>query len=315
MDQVLDQKLSEEVTYLPLDEVVKYQHNYVVVMETEPTPDVKPTIEQLTALHYVMKMKRAPYAEFAVFGPFGTRTLRRIKMSNVIMMPGGEFQTIEIHGPGDLACWMKSYDVLASSLIMLDAVRRPRLAKYRAKIEYLHEQFGPATWGVLYQADVRCRGELMDDLHHKHLHHHNNAVTAGNLSMYNTVMPWDAVWFEATNDTDWWKKEFEMPAMRITFSKTSPARELGDFTTGGPQPKKPRGGAGQPSKPPPTNPGPPQLCRDFNRGRCGPGCSRIHKCSTCGSEAHGAHACKPAGKPNKPNKPNNRKGKGKGNKK
>ena len=85
---------------------------------------------------------------------------------------------------------MQSYDVLASALIMLEAVRRPRFAQYRAKIEYLHEQFDPQAWGVLYQADVRCRGELMDDNHHhhRHLHAHNRAITAGTTSPYNSIL-------------------------------------------------------------------------------------------------------------------------------
>ena len=133
----------------------------------------------------------------------------------------------------------------------------------------------------------------METLHHTHLHNHNNAVTAGTATTYNSLMPWDAVWDEATKDTEWWKAEFDMPAMKIKFERLPPARVLSDSFTEAPhRPQKP----GKPKpKAQPKN----QVCRDFNNGKCSPSadgtCPRhpgaIHKCSQCGSTAHGANEC------------------------
>jgi hypothetical protein len=184
--------------------------------------------------------------------------------------------------------------VLRSALIMLDAVRRPALDRYLRKIQYLSEQWGEVCWGVLYQADVRCRGEHMETLHHTHLHNHNNAVTAGTTTTYNSLMPWDAVWDEATKDSEWWKAEFEMPAMKIKFERLPPSRVLADNVQDTPhrpqRPQKPKPKA-QPKK---------TICRDFNAGKCpqstnGHQCPRHlgaeHKCSNCGTPGHGANDC------------------------
>jgi hypothetical protein len=150
-------------------------------------------------------------------------------------------------------------------------------------------------WGVLYQADVRCRGEHMETLHHAHLHKHNNDITAGLPTTYNSTMPWDAVWAEATKDSDWWKTEFELPAMRIKFERAPPAKVLAD-TTGTYEPPFQR-----PSRPanPKAKPQAADLCRDFNKGKCSPtGSSQCgkrpsstHKCTHCGSHKHGATEC------------------------
>ena len=76
LDQVLDQKLSDEITYLQDADIVKYHHNYYVAMEEEPPPNVAVTKEQLTALHYVMNAGKGVYTDFCVFGRYGVRTLR-----------------------------------------------------------------------------------------------------------------------------------------------------------------------------------------------------------------------------------------------
>jgi hypothetical protein len=297
LDQVLDQKLSEEITYLPLPDIVRYEHNYQRIMEEPPTPATKPTSEQLTALQYVIQSMRVPYVELNLFGPFGSRTLRKIKLTALMMVPGGEFRTVEILGPCDIATWEQSYAVLRSAFIMLEAVRRPALDRYLRKIQYLSEQWGDICWGVLYQADVRCRGELMETIHHQHLLDHNNAVTAGKPTTYNAAMPWDAVWDQATKDSEWWKTEFDMPAMKIKFERAPPARVLADAGLALPvRPQRPA----QPGQPKPkaqTKKG--ELCRDFNNGKCSPStdgmCPRhpgaIHRCAQCNSTAHGRTEC------------------------
>ena len=134
----------------------------------------------------------------------------------------------------------------------------------------------------------------METIHHAHLHKYNAAVAAGTATTYNATMPWDAVWSEATTDTEWWKAEFEMPAMRIKFERSSPARVLNDTARENPvRPQKP----GTPK--PKAQPKKGEICRDFNNGKCAHStdgmCPRhagaIHKCSQCGSPAHGAKDC------------------------
>jgi hypothetical protein len=37
---------------------------YIKIMEIAPHPDITPTPDQLSAIHYIMSQKRAPYADF-----------------------------------------------------------------------------------------------------------------------------------------------------------------------------------------------------------------------------------------------------------
>jgi hypothetical protein len=125
--------------------------------------------------------------------------------TGVITSPGGTLHSVEILGPPCLEEWKQSYDVLFTALIMLDCVRRPALAAYRAHICQLHAQYGPRCWALLYQADARCRSENMERLRSQLLTKHNAAVTTGLPSTFDTSHPWDSVWAAATTDKVFWR--------------------------------------------------------------------------------------------------------------
>ena len=69
MGKVVDQKLGDEITYLPDDKIVAYHAHYYSIMEDSPSPHVAVTTEQLAAITYLVKANKAPYADFAIFGP------------------------------------------------------------------------------------------------------------------------------------------------------------------------------------------------------------------------------------------------------
>ena len=73
LDQTIDQRLTAEVTYVPDAEILKYNARYIRVMEEPCDPDVKPSLEQLSALAHILGTSKAPYADFSVFGPHGVR--------------------------------------------------------------------------------------------------------------------------------------------------------------------------------------------------------------------------------------------------
>ena len=153
--------MGEEITYLPDQEVVAYLARYVKIFEGPPESDQRPTPEQLAALSHTFKVCRAPYADFAVFGPHGNRLMR--KLGNVFNS-AGHLQEDELFGPPNLSGWKRIYAFLMSSLVILDAVSRRRLDDYRKHITQLHDLYGPDMWHVLYQAEVRCRAEHMEIL-------------------------------------------------------------------------------------------------------------------------------------------------------
>ena len=61
---------------------------------------------------------------------------------------------------------------------MLAAIDLGTLDMYRELIERYHATYGPQVWHLLYQCDVRARLELADDVRHRLLLEHEDAVSA-----------------------------------------------------------------------------------------------------------------------------------------
>ena len=334
----LDQKYEEEITYMPDVELQACRAHYYTIMEAWPTPQVNCTSEQLACIDYsIKKAVRAPYADFSVFGRHGARRARKMSMTGLLPQPGGTWKTVEVLGPGSLELWFESYDVLCTCLMMLNVVRRPRLAAYRAHIESLAHQFGPQAWPLLYQADVRCRQEWMEQLRFQLITAHLNAMTMGRPSTFRQDKPWDSVWEAAVLGEEanrFWKREFEQDASALIRPGSGIASRLeGDAPCGNasyalrapdasalpPQiadRKRPAlaimdhqaGGKGAKGKGKKGNQD--ESCRNFNSGRCtNKSCRYKHTCSSCGAKDHGAANCHPDGGGKKSKKDKGKKGK------
>ena len=303
--RVLDQRMTDEITYLPSGDVVKMLDRYIKIFEMEPPPPKAPTLDQLTALHFSLQNDRTPFADLGVFGKYGHRRARAMSFTGLVPGPGGTLQTTEILGPPNLEAWKESYDVLFSALIMLDTVRRPQLAAYRSKICLLHAQYGPQTWALLYQADVRCRSEFMDRLRYRLLAKHNAALQASLPSTFDTAHPWDSVWAAATVDADFWKQEYEVNALLIKANTVQQREVLGTDATVAPtftpqqsvptaEPTRPPRNGAKAKAAPAKGP-----CKGFNAGTChGTSCPSghgKHVCNRCGNSSHGASSCRADG--------------------
>ena len=298
--KVLDQRMSDEVTYLDATEILTMNARYIQVMEVPPPTSKSVTREQITALKFTLDQGRVPHTDFAIWGKHQTRTARAMAFKGLIMQAGGTLHVQEILGPATLELWKECYDCLFTALIMLDAVRRPQLAAYRAKICLLHAQYGPKCWALLYQADVRCRCELMDELRYRLTARHNALITQGLVSTFDITRPWDSVWSAAVLETDFWDTEFKHHALMIV---TGTARS-GDVVDNdaaiswaasssalAPGPARER----TPQPAPKGKPKKEGVCAAFNKGTCsGTTCSRgwgKHLCSICSQSHHGASAC------------------------
>ena len=126
-----------------------------------PPKDTEPTGEQISAIRYLLDNDMPPYADFSVYGPYSQRMQKRIKLSGVTISRDGVLRTVELQGPPTIAMWVSCYKVLANTLVMLNAVDLGALMKYESHIIKLHDRYSEKIWGVLYQAEVRCRLELM----------------------------------------------------------------------------------------------------------------------------------------------------------
>ena len=133
------------------------------------------------------------------------------------MARDGSFVEGEFYGPPSYGQWEECYDVLATALLMLGIVGRNKIADYKQHIRELAAAYGPKVWHLLYQTDVRCRQELMHELHHDALSDHNEAAITGEHSRFTPNKPWDFVWSMVLDDkhSKWWTREFERPAQLV----------------------------------------------------------------------------------------------------
>ena len=180
-----------------------------------PAKDCEPTAEQITGLRFLCEQNSPPYADFAVFGPFGHRMVKRIKLSGYTIDREGGLKTTELYGPGNVGAWLQSYGVLKTILIMLDQVDLGHLQKYEAHIERLAARYGPRVWSVIYQGDVRCRLEHMERLRRSLKAEHDRIKAAGGTSDYDEKRPWNQVWAKAAADETFWREEVIEPCMLI----------------------------------------------------------------------------------------------------
>ena len=98
----------------------RYEHLFG--KDQRPHPSREPSVEQLTAIHGLIRSDQNPYVDFAIFGPFATRLKKRLKFQGLILSKDGERIQTELHGPQNFATWKASFEVYYNALIMVDAV-------------------------------------------------------------------------------------------------------------------------------------------------------------------------------------------------
>ena len=209
-----------------------------------PPKDAEPTTEQVSAVLHLLGEGMPPYVDFAVFGPFAQRMQKRLKMSGLSIGRDGVLRNIELHGPSNITLWLGYYNVLMNTLVMVNAVDLGVLLKYRGHVERLHDRYSDKVWTVLYQADVRCRLELMERIRRTiQAEHAAGAAPSG----FDPARPWNLVWQRAAADETFWREEVIEPSLLI-LTKVAGLNEVveGDAVTartpaaGGPPPGNPR---------------------------------------------------------------------------
>ena len=158
VSEVLDQLSSAIAPLLTQDEFRATGRVYFDKMEGKCPKTEEPTIEQLSALKWMIKISHG-YADMAIWGPHGNRIRRKLLLSGLIPIAAGVFARVELKGPPDYETWCLCFRLLRSALIHLDEAGLNALDKYAMKVAELHRLFGSKTWHLLYQADVRMRNE------------------------------------------------------------------------------------------------------------------------------------------------------------
>ena len=242
LSSIVSQVDDTEILMADEKEVLKAFARYETVYGKgdRPPNGTEPTSEQLSAVKHLLDSNCCPYTDFSVFGPYGQRIYKKVKLSGYQIARDGPLTSVELHGPSNIAQWIGCYTVLQNILVMLDAVDLGHLLRYKSMIERYHDKYGEKVWSVIYQGDVRCRLENMPRIKRIAQAAYDKAVSAGNSSDYDPARPWNHVWLKAPEDLEFWRKEVVDPSFLI-LTKIANKDEIlqGDATTnsskGGPR--------------------------------------------------------------------------------
>ena len=159
LSQVLDPTLDAEVVPLGASELKGMHARYKQKRGAQPSPEVEPTDDQLSALAQVLAAGHSPYADFSIFGRHGRRLLQKLQYVAFVLLPDSTWQRKELPGPPNITMWWAAWRVLKTSLLLLEEVSTEVLDQYGDFVRDLGEAYGDECWGIIYLADVRMRSE------------------------------------------------------------------------------------------------------------------------------------------------------------
>ena len=160
LKEVISQLASGEIQCLEADAVEVFYKTYERTFGRGKTPPKhkEPSIEQLTGLQHSLKHHNC-YVDFAVFGPFHLRLLRKQKLSGTIIAKDGTTRILELLGPPTFDTWEACFDVYSTAMLMLAACDLGSLTDYVDLQRRMHCRYGPMCWHLQYQAEARMRLE------------------------------------------------------------------------------------------------------------------------------------------------------------
>ena len=131
---VLDQSDDTEIAEGETSKLLGYRNTYRAINKASPPPVRNPTDDQLSEFAFRVKtLNKAPFADFAVFVPFGKRSARAHKFCSWQLVGGGAYVTKEIPGP-DFFVWSACFRVLWVALMMIGGGSSAALEAYLLRI-------------------------------------------------------------------------------------------------------------------------------------------------------------------------------------
>lgn len=260
---VVSQGLEDTVPKLSRETLTKYFDDFKKVFGREPGANEECSAEQLTGLKSMLDGDVAPYVDFGVWGPHHHRLLRKLRLSGLQLHTDGTLKMVELVGPPDFDTWLRSYQLLLTGLVGFGAVSLGPLLDYAEKIRSYTQRYGESTWALLYQADVRCRQEHMERVRRELERGAAKANAEGRLAAhpFDPAKPWDSVWSASVKDGEFWRREFEEPALLVLthvgrmqdmVSGEAPVAQTVASSSAGSPSMAPTGNVQPPRQPPPA---------------------------------------------------------------
>ena len=223
LSSLVDTQLDGDLQELPPAEVQDMFQHYARRRGAPPHKDHEPTEDQLSAVHQLLRADRAPYVDFALFGPHGRRLLKKLSHAAHLYMPhDGSWRKAELPGPPSIDDWWRSWMVFRCSLLLLNAVKPEPLELYGEHIRTLATDYGPACWFLVYQADVRMRSEEFERLRRR--------TAMEGQPDFDPSAPWGTVFDLAVREKDFWDAEVHQKSLLFLARVRTPAELTHDGT-------------------------------------------------------------------------------------
>lgn len=161
LKELVDRISEEECDPLSDVEIAHCYARFETLMGTDerPAKSEDPTQDQLSAVAHLLRTGVNPYVDFGIFGLYGQRILKKVRLTGVKFDNDNELVRIEINGPANYGMWSACWNIFQNCLVMLDAVDLGKLIAYKKKMDHYYESHGEKIWALQYQTDVRTRGE------------------------------------------------------------------------------------------------------------------------------------------------------------
>ena len=144
-----------------------------------------------------------------VWGLYGDRIARAMKFT-AQALKDGEWKAVELPGAANILAWEESWRIFRTACIMLNIATAAVLDRYSAEFRTRVLEY-PDVWHLAAQADIRCRSEWWPQEQRRQ---HSFSLAHPSLSVYDAKQPWNSVIKASSSCSDFWRKEFEQPALR-----------------------------------------------------------------------------------------------------
>ena len=208
MSALVDQSDESELAPATRDQVDQWMSAYVTIMGSPPPEEEEePTDGQLAALHRkTFILKAAPYADLAIFTPFGRKCQKAQKFRVYHPLGDGSYMMRELPGPQNLQQWLTSWRVYKAACLMLSISSLASLQIYEKAIERLVLQW-PKCWGWFIRLRTdKIRRRLMVD-----------AVKGQIMPQdWDPENPWTTCFRVLATDEEYWSEQVRHPAAAWT---------------------------------------------------------------------------------------------------
>jgi hypothetical protein len=123
LSHTLSQTDEQEIPLRSPQKVKDAYANFKNIFGYAPAEKEECTVEQLTGLDNLKSSDTSIYVDFAVWGPFGHRLLKKLKLAGMQMLPGGEFKTVEMVGQPTYYMWEEKHRIFKTGTIILKILK------------------------------------------------------------------------------------------------------------------------------------------------------------------------------------------------